>query len=868
MRRDPAKQMESSLTEHPALCLADKFYQLSFPSFLSAVNRVTTFAISIIIILLGLLPFCPPAFSQTEGAQTDSIYAVNLLPVADWQFVADSKAAGDEGKSVSLPFILLDGLAQQFNLSCEFSLPPDSNRIYLLRFDGINHACRITINDRFLHSHALGNAPFQLEIPGEMLRLGESNELRLNIDNYLDYKRTVPSLSGNQQPRNETGLIRTVELLSMSEVYISAIELFQEPLSRDRRRLEARVTLRNGATAVGLAPAVEYQITLEVEGRSTRLTVPLHPQSTAVSSLELTLRDVPTWSISEPRLVPVRFILHDPDGVRLDQRSFAYGFRDLEVNEGELQLNREPFELQGLVYHLDGEAGQLLTEQQLTNDVELIKNLGFNTILLQGSCAPRELLRVCDRSGLFVIDNLPVEHPTRAQLQSEPFNQAAAAYLVSLLERDCSHPSLLALNLLTGGQLGTEATETYLAQLAAVLPDRAPLTAGRFITVTHAPGPFPALLFLDGRQPMAELALQPDQVWLAGGIGLLAEADNRTGYADPFSEIHQAHALDLLLQEYAASVGYAGLLLHSFSDWHTAHPLLWGTDPRDLSLRTDGLYTIDRQEKIAARVVHSHLTSAALPPLTRGDYQATTPIWPAIIPLLLLLFLVIAMKHNNILALNLKRSLVHVEGFYLDIQARRIQQQGQGIFIALINSLMLASLLAVTFYFFRKNLLFDEILTLLMPYAGFKTLFIRLSWQPLLMALYSGLVLFLLQWITGLLLFLLGLIFGSTTTLRQILQYLFWSAAPLLFLLPVAVAAGHLLAISSGTVILLLLLAIFALWHLVRLYRISHFAYPAHHGKVIAVLLVLLVLLLAGFFFYYETGLAFTDRLRYLLGVY
>jgi hypothetical protein len=813
--------------------------------------------ISLLFLLLALNPVM-------ASADSDSTLATNLLHQLNWQFESDNGSS----EQLTLPFVMTEGTFQDISLTCEFELPVDSNAVYLLKFDGVNYACRITINDHFLHSHALGYAPFQLEIPGDILRPGAANKLQIDIHNHLDYKRTLPVLGGILQPRNETGLPRLVELIRKSQVHISSVQLSQELHSGDERTLRAEVLLRNATAAAGLAVEEEFTLTISVPGqRPVNQSILLHPQSTEGSTLELRLDNPPLWSCSEPRLLEVEVLLSQ-NGEQLDREVIQYGIRDIAISSDELLLNGERFQLRGLVYRLDGVRGQLLDELQLATDVALIKNMGCNTILLRGAPAPVELLNQCDRNGLFLIDNLPVEQPLAGLLNRGSFQDAAIAYLSALLERDQNHPSLLALNLLTDAIMGSAAADHFLAELLASLPEWAPLTTAHFAAIHGTPAVLPSLILVD-EHVLTEMPsnLPGEGPLVVSGIGLQAESGNRAGYANPWSEIHQAQQLDLLLQQYNTEQ-FAGLLLHSFTDWHSAHPLLWKTHPLDLSLHTDGIFTLDRQEKIAARVVHSHLTGTVLPPLTRGDFSQSAPMWPSLIPLLLLLLLVIAMKYNNILSLNLKRSLIHTEGFYRDIQSRRSQQLGQGAFIALLNSLMLASLVAVTFYYFRKTLFFDEMLTLLLPNSNAKTLFIYLSWHPLLTQIYTGLLLFTLQWLTGVILFLIGVMFGSSTTLRQMLQYLFWSATPLLFLLPVALIFGQLLTFPGGATIILFLLTLFTLWFLLRLARVSHFAYPANLGKVLAAVLLLVLLTMSLLFLYYESGMAFTDRLLYLLKVY
>jgi hypothetical protein len=595
------------------------------------------------------------------------------------------------------------------------------------------------------------------------------------------------------------------------------------------------------------------------------------PQSTQRLIFRADTSFVPRWSPDSPRLIPVEVTIIDARGRILDSRKLDFGFRVLAGRSGKLRLNGEPLTLKAVSYYLiSGDSG-LPDRQTISADLKRIRNLGFNTVVTRQAPLPGWVLKICDEQGLFVVQALPVDHLPGEFLAEPELKNAARRYVEELLARAHNHPSLLALLLAADEVLGDPGVGDFLDYVRVPFRETPGIfTALHFGGVTDGTAVLPQLTLLDDRLLTVRYGSFAEQ--LAGkthlleyGIGGLAEAGNLNGYSDPYSEGNQAWSLERRLRRALGREGFAGFVVHAFSDWYGEYPLLWETSPLEPALHTDGLLTTTRREKLAAKVVHAVLTDSGLPPLTQGRHSPQAPVWFNLVPLLLGLLLVVGIRQNNVFAHNLRRSLTNVSGFYADIQSRRVFELGQGIFIALINSFLLGSILAATFYNFRKSLLFDELLTLLVSWSPIKEYLLSVYWRPLLGILYSGILIFLGSLGSALLFSLLGLFARSRATFSQMLHYINWSSSPLLFALPLALIYPHLLMSVWGGWLAAFLLLLFAFWHGLRLLRFLGFAFPQNQLRVLLVLLLVAAVFFSALFFYYESRQAVIERLHLIL---
>jgi beta-galactosidase len=122
------------------------------------------------------------------------------------------------------------------------------------------------------------------------------------------------------------------------------------------------------------------------------------------------------------------------------------GFRDVEVRDRQLLVNGEPVRINGVNRHEhDDRRGRALTRESMERDVLLMKRFNVNAVRTAHYPDDPYWLDLCDRYGLYVVDEANIEsHAYYDELCDDPRYQAAWLERVSnVVERDKNHPSVI-----------------------------------------------------------------------------------------------------------------------------------------------------------------------------------------------------------------------------------------------------------------------------------------------------------------------------------------------------------------------------------------------------------------------------------------
>jgi len=152
------------------------------------------------------------------------------------------------------------------------------------------------------------------------------------------------------------------------------------------------------------------------------------------------------WTAETPALYRLVLTLRDDHDAVVEAVGCDVGFRAIEIRDGRLLVNGAPVKLRGVNRHeLDPDRGHAVTPERMRQDIELMKLANINAV--RGCHYPNDprWLELCDRFGLYVIDEADLEtHGVRGWLASQP--NWAGAFLdraVRLAERDKNHPAVI-----------------------------------------------------------------------------------------------------------------------------------------------------------------------------------------------------------------------------------------------------------------------------------------------------------------------------------------------------------------------------------------------------------------------------------------
>ncbi len=180
---------------------------------------------------------------------------------------------------------------------------------------------------------------------------------------------------------------------------------------------------------------------------------------TAVHGSHLTARvDNPRlWSDEDPFLYEVTIEVLDADGVVTEVIPQSVGVRRVDITDAILRVNGKRVVFLGVNRHEFGARGRVMTAAEIERDIQIIKRAGINAVRTSHYPNASVFYELCDRYGLFVVDEMNLEThamwdkiiegeiPVEQALPGDrsEWRPALMDRAASMLERDKNHPSVI-----------------------------------------------------------------------------------------------------------------------------------------------------------------------------------------------------------------------------------------------------------------------------------------------------------------------------------------------------------------------------------------------------------------------------------------
>lgn len=293
-----------------------------------------------------------------------------------------------------------------------------------LQFHGVNASARVILNGKEVCTHDGGYSTFRGDVTG---LLEAENEMLVYVDNSVNTK-VYP------QKADFTfygGIYRDVELLTVSKAHFdldyfggTGMKVTPEVEGKDAKILvETWNNTENGEVKVTLFDA-EGNTVAEGNGEKTTLHV----------------TDVHLWNgVNDPYLYSVRAQLW-VDGELADEIETSCGVRYFHFDPDKgFFLNGKPYNLHGVSRHQDFKGiGNAITKEHHDRDMELIREVGANTIRLAHYQHDQYFYDLCDRYGMVVWAEIPYisEHLADG-------NENTISQMKELIVQNYNHPCIV-----------------------------------------------------------------------------------------------------------------------------------------------------------------------------------------------------------------------------------------------------------------------------------------------------------------------------------------------------------------------------------------------------------------------------------------
>ncbi len=394
------------------------------------------------------------ALSFGLPGQAKEVFKLNR----NWDFFSDTEGSSDRAVKVNLPHTwnqdALSGKKDYFrgigHYIKEIVLPKEwaAKEIYL-RVNGANSIGSVLVNGTHVTEHRGGYTSFTVDIT-RYVRFGEANALWLIVNNapQMDVLPTAGNLN------SYGGLFRSVELIVADPVHVALTDYGSDGVYIDQHRVTDEVV--EGEARIRIEGAAERPLRIQLDiSAPGKETVTAHVQRLKLDPLDgntarvpFTLHDPTLWQ-GEHNPFLYDFIIRIYEEDRLCDSVFVRtGFRTFRVDPDKgFMLNGHPYPLRGVYAYQDrAGAGNAITYYQMSEDVDLITEMGANAIRVMAYPHSSDFYDLCDRKGIIVWSDIPFVGPfyltDRAYVRTSAFHDNARQQLIEMIRQQYNHPSI------------------------------------------------------------------------------------------------------------------------------------------------------------------------------------------------------------------------------------------------------------------------------------------------------------------------------------------------------------------------------------------------------------------------------------------
>lgn len=274
----------------------------------------------------------------------------------------------------------------------------------LLDFQGIMLVGDVYLNGKRIGGTDYGYLGFDVDV-SKLLKFGEVNEIAVKAD--------------TRNPNNSrwftgAGLYRDVNLIvTDKDLYFPRHPLFIRTVNNQEVKIRANIfNQQKKVKAAGTFIPVEVRI-LDADGhvvaqQKTDVDFNAKWRDREYELPALKIENAKLWSCDTPYLYTAEVTLYDNEGKVADQIREPFGVRTIEMNpQHGLLVNGKKVLLQGFAnHHTLGALGAAAYPRAIEKRLKMMKEFGFNHVRTSHNPYSEDFLRLCDRLGILVVDEL------------------------------------------------------------------------------------------------------------------------------------------------------------------------------------------------------------------------------------------------------------------------------------------------------------------------------------------------------------------------------------------------------------------------------------------------------------------------------
>ncbi len=307
----------------------------------------------------------------------------------DWAI--ESPFLPDEpNETGKLPWNGMAWYRKNFDVPASFN--PETDRYYL-DFDGVMSNPKVFVNGKLAGEWAYGYTPFRVDLT-PFLQAGKSNLIAVQATNEEASTRWYPG----------AGIYRHTWLEKTGPVHLAQWGVYATTPKVSARSATVKVETTVDNTGKESAELTVRQSIGGAEAEPVKVTVA--PGTSEKVVQYITLERPTLWSCENPHLYELKTEVLDGEQ-QIDSRTTNIGVRSIEWKSDGFYLNGKRVQLNGVCEHHDlGPLGSAFYERGFERKIEILKEMGCNAIRTTHNTPAAEMLDLCDRHGMLVIDEV------------------------------------------------------------------------------------------------------------------------------------------------------------------------------------------------------------------------------------------------------------------------------------------------------------------------------------------------------------------------------------------------------------------------------------------------------------------------------
>jgi beta-galactosidase len=389
--------------------------------------------------------------SYVQPGFDDSAWRSLTLP-HDWGIEGPFSATG-EGATGRLPWAGIGWYRRHLDIPAS-----DAGQRFFLDIDGAMAYATVWCNGQFVGGWPYGYSSFQLDLT-PYLKPGADNVLAIRLDNPPSSSRWYPG----------GGIYRNVWLEITDPVHVGhwGTYVTTPEISASQATVNLRVNVDNQSAAnstvtVGsqiFALSPDGQPTGDAVATATPVSLDLAANATQTGDFSFTVPNPKLWNLDSPNLYTAVTTVRQGDQI-VDSYTTNFGIRTIKFDPDHgFFLNGQHVPINGVCDHADlGPLGTVVNVRGLERQIQLLKEMGCNAIRTSHNMPAPELLDLCDRLGMLVMDE---SFDTWETPKSRHVNDYSALFddwhemdIRAEVRRDRNHPSVILWSI--GNEIGQQ----------------------------------------------------------------------------------------------------------------------------------------------------------------------------------------------------------------------------------------------------------------------------------------------------------------------------------------------------------------------------------------------------------------------------